>query len=93
VVLLLVLRPIPVADPKKLAPPTTAAVSRPNFMHSSVSGGSTSTASNSTSKKAVRKIVLTKTSTSSLSTEAPVKEWEAKEDTGSIIEEERCGCG
>ena len=38
--------PIPVADPKKLAPPpTTPAVSRPNSMYSSVSSGSTSTAS------------------------------------------------
>ena len=37
----------------------------------------------------VRKIVLTKTSMSSLSTEAPVEESEVKDGQGSIIEEEK----
>ena len=54
--------PAPTTAPKKLAPTTIAGVSRPGSIHSSVSGGSTSTASNSTSKKVVRKTVPKKKS-------------------------------
>src|SRR5271168_1395911 len=73
-------------DSTRLSPPN---ISRPGSMHSSVSGGSTSTTSTLNSRKVIRKVLLEKKSGDiDWSSEAPVKEPKVEEVKQKAIEEE-----